>query len=401
MDADQFKADVTYDDVYVLFLDASGYSSIVDRNPRDRAAHAFDLMRERLIARVEKEAQDHGCARAELWSWRGDGGFFILHDDNESVTRDVTLSAGRAILTEDVPQLREELAKAEFAGELRLRLAVHKGPIRLPADRLASIHSPHINFAAHLEEVVPPDRLAVSDAVHRVAGPFGHGLEWVGAFEDHQIYLMVTHDETETGRRTWLRSTGLPGNVRVHAYPGRPSQEDKAHLVSTASHDVLDLGTTLNSCSNRLTTTDRPAVYRDAVIDFLRRGGTYRCVLLDPAGEATVIFSRLRGEQLAPKIKESLTRFRRFKERHAGDADRFEVYQASEFPGMAALCADPGPNSLILYSPYLLGIGPKAAALDRADMPHYFASADSGQLHRTLETAIAQATRPEALDRVL
>ncbi|WP_328646362.1 hypothetical protein OHS58_45300 [Amycolatopsis sp. NBC_00348] len=401
MDADPFKADVTYDDVYVLFLDASGYSSIVGRNPRDRAAHAFDLLRERLIARVEKTARDLGCARAELWSWRGDGGFFILHDDNESVTRDVTLDAGHAILTEDVPRLREELAQAEFTGELRLRLAVHKGAIRLPGDRLASIHSPHINFAAHLEEAVPPDRLAVSDAVHRVAGPFMDRLEWVGVFEGQQIYLMRTGDEVEPGRRAWLRATGLPGNVRVHAYPRRPSQQDKAHLVSTASRDLLDLGTTLNSCSNRMITTDRPAVYRDAVLEFLRRGGTYRCVLLDPASEATAIFSRLRGEQLAPKIKESLKRFAQFKERHAGDADRFEVHQASEFPGMAALCADSGPHSLILYSPYLLGIGPTASVLDRADMPHYFATADSGELHRTLEAAITQATRPGVLERVL
>ncbi|MBE1498088.1 class 3 adenylate cyclase [Amycolatopsis lexingtonensis] len=401
MDADQFKADVTYDDVYVLFLDASGYSSIVQRNPRDRAAHAFDLLRVRLIARIEKVARDLGCARAELWSWRGDGGFFILHDDNESVTRDVTLSAGRAILTEDVPQLREELAKAEFAGELRLRLAVHKGPIRLPADRLASIHSPHINFAAHLEEAVPPDRLAISDAVHRVAGPFTGEFEWVGVFEEQQVHLMQTPGEREAGRRTWLRSTGLPGGVRIHGYPRRPSQQDKAHLVSTASEHLLDLGTTLNSCSNRLVTTDRPAVYRDAVLDFLRRGGRYRCVLLDPAGEATVIFSRLRGEQLAPKIKESLLRFKKFKQRHAADTERFEVHQAAEFPGMAALCADPGPHSLILYSPYLLGIGPAAAALDRADMPHYFATPDSGDLHRTLDAAITRATRPEVLERVL
>jgi class 3 adenylate cyclase len=401
MDAAPFEADVTYDDAYVLFLDASGYSSIVGRNPRDRAAHAFDLLRERLIARVGQCARDFGCARAELWSWRGDGGFFILHDDNESVTRDVTLGAGRAILTEDVPRLREELMDAEFDGELRLRLAVHKGPVRLPGDRSASIHSPHLNFAAHLEEAVPPDRLAVSGAVHRVAGPFTDQFEWVGVFEEQQIYLLLSGDGSDPGKRAWLRAAGLPGGVRVHAYPRRPSQQDKAHLVGAAARELLDLGTTLNSCSNRLVTTDRPAVYRDAVLEFLRRGGTYRCVLLDPAGEATSIFSRLRGEPLAPKIRESLARFARFKARHGEDADRLEVHQATGFPGMAALCADPGPHSLILYSPYLLGTGPAAATLDRADMPHYFATADSGPLHRTLDAALAQATRPEVLDRVL
>ncbi|NBH12444.1 adenylate/guanylate cyclase domain-containing protein [Amycolatopsis sp. SID8362] len=401
MGAHSFEANVTYDDAYVLFLDAAGYSSIVGRNPRDRAAHAFDLLRERVIARVENCARAMGCARAELWSWRGDGGFFILHDDNESVARDVALSVGDAILNEDVPGLREELADAEFAGELRLRLAVHKGPVRLPGERSASIHSPHINFAAHLEEAVPPDRLAVSGAVHRVAGPFAGRLERVGVFEEQDVYLMPAGGGAEPGKRAWLRATGLPGDVRVHAYPRRPSQHEKAQLVSAATGEVLDLGTTLNSCANRLTTTDRPALYRDAVLEFLRRGGTYRCVVLDPAGEATAIFSRLRGEPLGPKTKESLAKFARFKERHAADTERFEVHQAAEFPGMAALCADPGAHALILYSPYLLGIGPGAAALDRADMPHYFATPDSGDLHRTLDAALARATRPEVLERVL
>jgi class 3 adenylate cyclase len=397
MTADSFQADVTYDDAYLLFLDAAGYSSIVGRNPRDRAAHAFDRLRERVLTRVEESAGSLGCARAELWSWRGDGGFFILHDDNESVARDVALTAGHAILTEDVPRLREELADAEFDGELRLRVAVHKGAVRLPGDRSASIHSPHVNFAAHLEEVVPPDRLAVSGAVHRVAGPFTDRFAWVGVFEEQQIHLMLSTDGAGPARRAWLRATGLAGPVRVHAYPRRPSQQDKAQLVGAASRELLDLGTTLNSCSNRLVTTDRPAVYRDAVLEFLRRGGTYRCVLLDPAGEGAAVFSRLRGEPLAPKIEDSLRRFARFKERHAGDTGRFEVHQAAGFPGMAVLCADPGPDSLILYSPYLLG----PVTLDRADMPHYFATPDSGELHRTLDTAIAQATRTGVLERVL
>jgi hypothetical protein len=38
------------------------------------------------------------------------------------------------------------------------------------------------------------------------------------------------------------------------------------------------------------TATERPAVYRDAVLAFLRHGGTYRCVLLDPSSEVAALF---------------------------------------------------------------------------------------------------------------
>ncbi|MFG1642572.1 hypothetical protein ACGFMK_19960 [Amycolatopsis sp. NPDC049252] len=58
--------------------------------------------------------------------------------------------------------------------------------------------------------------------------------------------------------------------------------------------------------------------------------------------------------------------------------------------------ADPGPHSLILHSPYLLG----PVTLDRADLPHHFATPGSGERHRTLDTAIAQAGRPDVLARV-
>ncbi|WP_306750836.1 hypothetical protein [Saccharothrix yanglingensis] len=394
---------MTYDNVFLLFLDASGYSSIVGRNPRDRAAYAFDLLRTRVTARVLGVAERHGCARAELWSWRGDGGFLIVHDDDESVARDVVLEAARTILMEDLPRLREELDKAEFRGGLHVRIAVHKGPIRVPVEREnGSIHSPDVNFGAHLEEVAPADRLVVSGGVYRVSGPFAELFERVGDFEGHEVYLMRSADDAEDGRRVWLRTAGLAGAVGVHAYPQRPSQRDKARLVETAAGEVVDLGTALNTCASLLVTTERPAVYRDAVLGFLRRGGTYRCVLLDPSSEVVALLTTLRGEDLAAKIDGSLAKFARFKERHGPSADRLEVYRTVAFTGMAALCSDPGTSrGLILYSPYLLGAHPTGFTVDRADMPHYLAGPEAGRLHQTLSDVVAHVTAPERLERVL
>jgi hypothetical protein len=68
---------------------------------------------------------------------------------------------------------------------------------------------------------------------------------------------------------------------------------------------------------------------------------------------------------------------------------------------MAVLCADPrSPHGLILYSRYFLGIRPSASAIGRADMPHYLATSEAGQLRRTLSDAIAHATFPDLLNRV-
>ena len=213
--ADGFLPGHTYDNVYLIVVDASGYSSIVRHNPLDRAAHAFDELRERAVARVVKVAGKLRCARAELWSWRGDGGILAVHDENESVARDVALTAARDVLRVDLRQLRDALRRTELRGELRLRVAVHKGTIRYTADgRTGAIHSPVINLAAHLEELTPPDCLAISEAVHQVAGPHAPAFEHVGDHEGSNVYLMTPSGSAQDARRAWLAKTG---SRRQHA----------------------------------------------------------------------------------------------------------------------------------------------------------------------------------------
>src|SRR4051794_20917870 len=320
----------TYDNVYLIVVDASGYSSIVRRNPLDRAAHAFDELRERAVARVVKVAGGARCARAELWSWRGDGGILAVHDENESVARDVALTAARDVLRVDLRQLRDALHRTELRGELRLRIAVHKGTIRNAADgRTGAIHSPVINLAAHLEELTPPDCLAISAAVHEVAGPHADDFVHVGDHEGSDVYLMTPGGSAQDARRAWLANVGLAGSKPVFALPQRPSQEQKARLVRAARAEVIDLGTALRTCARALTTTERPAHYRDAVLEFLARGGIYRCILLDPQCAATRVLSEYRGENLQQKIQESIAAFTGFKKQHRVAADGLRVQLSS------------------------------------------------------------------------
>ncbi|WP_131738715.1 adenylate/guanylate cyclase domain-containing protein [Actinomadura roseirufa] len=403
IDETPFRPGLTYDNVYILFLDAAGYSSIVRDNPRDRAAHAFDLLRGRVVARTAELSARLRCGRTALWSWRGDGGCLVFHDDDESTARDCALGVAHSIMAVDLPALRAELAPAGLHGTLRLRAAVHKGPIRYAAGHdTGAIHSPDLNFAAHLERAAPADCLMISEAVHRVCGDFAGLFTPAGTYESHRVYVMGPGGSAAEGLRSWLGGRGLAGGAPVHAYAQRPAQAEKARLVDAAAETVLDLGTALHTCARYLVTTERPARYRDAVLSFLRRGGVYDCVLLDPASETTALWSQLRREDLATKIKNSLAMFARFKERHGADAGGLRVHQTPAFPGLAALGVDlHAPGALLLYSPCLQHAAVGVHQLERADMPHYLTTPASGQVFTGLLDLITGPGCEDARTRVL
>ncbi|HET9141968.1 hypothetical protein, partial [Actinophytocola sp.] len=383
-------------------VDASGYSTIVRHNPRDLTARAFDLLRERILSRIATASAEFRCASTRLWSWRGDGGIVAVQDHHESVARDVALTAARDILLLDLEQIRSELRRVHLRGELHLRLAVHKGTIRIPANgKTGTIHSPDVNFAIHLEKVVPPDCVAISEEVHLSAGPHG-GYTLVGTYETHNIYLMPATGTPTDARAAWLATVGLSDCHPVFAHPQRPSQQEKARLVSVARTDIVDLGTALHTGARYLGTTERPAHYRDAVLQFLASGGTYRCIVLDPSCESARIVADYCQEDLPAKIRATITALARFKQRHGLIADRLHVYQARVFPGFSAIAIDLNSTApLILYSPYLMAMKPFDLHLDHADSPHYLATPASGSLHTTLHALLRAVTALDDLDRIL
>jgi hypothetical protein len=64
-----FRPGETYDNVYLVVIDASGYSSIVRSNPHDRVAYAFDELRER--ASRGSPRWPASCAPGwRMWAWQ-------------------------------------------------------------------------------------------------------------------------------------------------------------------------------------------------------------------------------------------------------------------------------------------------------------------------------------------
>ncbi len=151
---ERFEAGRTYENVYLLVVDAAGYSNAVRDHPRDRVAGAFDLLRTRTATGISDLAAANGCARAELWSWQGDGGIFALHDDNESVALDTALLAGRRLVRDDLHHLREHFAQMAVHSGLHVRVALHKDTIRYRGDSSA-LHTLGINFVSRAFRIVP------------------------------------------------------------------------------------------------------------------------------------------------------------------------------------------------------------------------------------------------------
>ncbi len=398
----QDDRDQICENTHLLFVDSAGYSTIVRANPRDRAARAFDLVRERVTSRVATIAAARRCHRAQLWSWRGDGGFFLLHDEDESVAAAVAVEAGVALIDLDLRHLREEFRQIGVDGTLHLRIAVHKGTVRVPYDgHTGAVHSPDLNFAAHLERATPPDCLAVSEDVLLVSTDLRVRFHSVGRFEGKQVRLLPGCDHPMDAAMAWLAARGFDGGVPLHGLHERPSQWEKARLVDAATTEVVELGTALRTASHYLVTTERPAHYRDAVLRFLRRGGRYRAVLLGPGSRAATVISELRSEDLVNKAKGSLEAFALFQARHPDVADRVRIYQTTAFVGFGCLAIDPeSPGALLLYSPYL----PNPVVGDvteRGDMPHYLIPTTAGALFDKLRQALRSSCAEDAVTRVL
>jgi class 3 adenylate cyclase len=190
VDNGSFQPDQTYEHVFFLLVDAAGHSSIVLNNPRDLVGRAMDLFDEAFAVRLRTVAQRHRCARAQRWRWAGDGGLLVVHDEDESVTRDTALDFVKHVLDVDLPHLRDEFRVLGIRGELHVRIAVHRGTVRYRGAGLeGTIYSPDINFVVHLERATPPDTAAMSAEVYQVSGDFAAWLEPVGTFEDRAVYL--------------------------------------------------------------------------------------------------------------------------------------------------------------------------------------------------------------------
>lgn len=383
-----FEKGITYENVFFIFIDASGHSNIVKQNPKDKASRGFDALYKKISDRLIELTADFRCQNSVVWSWLGDGGLIAIYDEDESISINLAITFAKALLKPTLGHLQDEFSSIlRIRGELHLRIAIHKGTIKYTDEgQQGFIHSADINFGAHLEKVTPKDCLLISKEVYSVISTDERPtfIE-VGEYEEHTIYAYSPQLNEQQLKRKWLSSRGFSGVDFIQTYSQRLSEQDKAQLIRNAQKKVIDFGTTLNTCSNYLFSTARPRPYKDAVHDLISRGGQFHCYMLEPNSTGSLLLSQLRGEDTNQKLHTSIDRFRQYVEQQKITDDSFAVFSHIHNPNFAAMVIDPDSDEgLCLYSPYFSDTKEfSKKSSERADMPHYLFSFEN-PLYKTI-----------------
>ncbi len=377
MEVNGFAKDRTYENVYLVFIDASGHSNVVRSNPKDVSTQAFDLLFDKISSRLKRVVSKNRCEIAVVWSWLGDGGMIAMHDASENTAVTTALDLVQDILKLDLPSLQSEFNNEKINGELHIRIAVHKGTIKYTEEgQQGFIHSSDVNWGAHLEKATPKDSVSISKDIYDIL-PNAKKNEFVpvGQFEERDAFIYSPDNGARQIVLQWKTFQGFSGMELVQCYLERLSQKDKAELIDSAKDTVIDFGTTLNTCSGYLFSTERPVPYREAVCRLLERGGSFICYMLSPDSEGSKQLVELRKENTDAKLRTSMSRFETFKKKNAKLSARFKVYQFQNNPNLAAILIDPdSEDAVCLYSPYLNVLPQNGSGTGRADMPHYFVS---------------------------
>lgn len=373
----KFAKGQVYDNVFLVFIDASGHSNVVKNNPKDVSTQAFDLLFEKINGRLQRVVNKKKCEIGVVWSWLGDGGLIAIYDSSENTSLSTALGFVQDIIKLDLPTTQSEFENEKINGELHIRIAVHKGTIKYTDDgQQGFIHSSDINWGAHLEKVTPKESVSISKDIYSILpNNEKESFVAVGKFEENEIYIWSPNVDRKLVKLNWRAMQGFENAQKIQCYLERISQKDKAELIDSAQNTVIDFGTTLNTCSNYLFSTERPVPYRDAVCRLLKRGGRFICYMLEPDSNGSRQLVELRKEDTNEKLRTSIERFKEFKDRNAEHANEFKVFQFAENPNLAAMIIDPdSEDSICLYSPYLNGISNRGDSIERADMPHYLVS---------------------------
>ena len=103
-----FSKNQVYENVYFIFVDASGHSNVVRRNPKDVSTQAFDLLFDKISNRLNRIVLKNKCEIAVVWSWLGDGGMIAMYDTSEKTVVTTSLKLVQDILKLDLPSLQSE-----------------------------------------------------------------------------------------------------------------------------------------------------------------------------------------------------------------------------------------------------------------------------------------------------
>ncbi|MEK8169645.1 hypothetical protein NKH77_07145 [Streptomyces sp. M19] len=356
---DQFEADRTYDNVYFVFVDTSGTRRSCCAIPgpgraRLRPAARADARAARAVLRPAPLRPQRPVVLARRRR--------VLRDPRRQREHRARRGPGRRPY---LPRARPAAPAGRVRaggvhGELHVRMAVHKGTIRHTGEgRTGLIHSPTSTpprtWSGPRRATAWPSprtciaRRAARRAVHGGRQPRGQARPPDGRGR---------RQRSGHATRAWLAGHGLAGAPPCTPTPSGPARRRSA----AAGRGGAGGGRHGHRAARLLQQAGHHRAARPVPGRGPRAAAAGRYVQLlsaGPSSDAAATLARQHREDMSRKIKDSLERFGRFKDRYGAEAEGLRVYQTDEFPGFSALGIDMGlPDGLILYSSYLMGTSP-------------------------------------------
>ena len=124
---------------------------------------------------------------------------------------------------------------------------------------------------------------------------------------------------------------------------GRLSMDEKVLFMKFAKKTVIELGTGLTSFSDYFISR-RPEEFKNEVVNLLKKGVNYMCLLLDPNWDIAIKYAEDRKEyNLLVEIKESILKLKTIQKefKNMNLKGEFEIRVYSNFPYFHALVIDP------------------------------------------------------------
>jgi len=217
-----------------------------------------------------------------------------------------------------------------------------------------------VDRCARVQAAAMPGQILIDSALHDVVSSFLKDHKDICLSSPRTVNLKGIGSTVVYELST--KESGLVSNQRIPftiSEEGRLLISEKVAFMQNAKREIIELGTGLTTFTGYFTNR-RPAEFKDYVVELLRQGVTFKCMLLDPDCNIAKEYAKDCKEktllddihQSIKELKEQQDNFRSLKLKGS-----FEIYTYRHTPYFHAVCIDPETEEgKITISHYMHGI---------------------------------------------
>ncbi len=206
-----------------------------------------------------------------------------------------------------------------------------------------------VDRCARLIGHADPDEIIIDKPLEEVVNSFIKDFDSL-SIENPKVIELRGIGETEIFK---LNINGY--QFKLHSL-GRRTINEKVQFFQSATSEVIELGIGLKTFSGYFFQR-RSEEFKDHVIELLKKGVNFKCIMLNPDSQIASTYSADCGEpDYVNDMRRSLDKLKRIKKEFQGMnlSGRFDIYIYNKLPTFHAVCVDPStPNGKFFISHYM------------------------------------------------